>query len=110
MIVLINPFKVPQETPDEGFLAGWQRAADYLRKQPGFVDARLHRAVSPDPRFRFINVAQWESPEAFRAAVTSEGFRALAGGTPSNSPALYQVVRTVTPEAAEAGLREGVSS
>ena len=102
MIVLINPFEVPQETSDEQFLAGWQQAADYLQAQPGFVDARLHRAVSPDPRFRFINVARWESPEAFRAAVSSDGFRQLATGTPPNHPALYQVVRTVERIAADA--------
>ena len=101
MIVLINPFEVPQEVSDEQFLAGWQRAADYLQVQPGFVDTRLHRAVSPDPRFRFINVARWDSPEAFRAAVTSDGFRQLAAGAAPGHPALYQVVKTVERAAAD---------
>ena len=107
MIVLINPFEVPQGITDEAFLAGWEQAADYLRTRPGFIDARLHRAVSPDPRFRFINVAQWESPEAFRAAVTTDAFRTLAGNTPTNHPALYQVVRTVGAQVADARIEEG---
>ena len=94
-VVLINPFEVPHDLPDEGFLAGWQKAADYLGSQPGFVSARLHRALAPDARFRFVNVAEWASPEAFRAAVTSEGFRRFAAGSPTNHPALYQVLLTI---------------
>jgi heme-degrading monooxygenase HmoA len=94
-MVLINAFEVPPEQPDEEFLAGWQRAADYMSAQRGFVGSRLHRAVSPDPRFRFINVAEWESPQHFQAAVASEEFRKLGEGSPANYPALYEVVRTV---------------
>ena len=93
-VVLINPFEVPQGVSDDDFLAGWQRAADYLRTQPGFVNTRLHRAMSSDARFRFVNVAEWESPAAFQAAVTSEGFRQLTGGAMGNA-ALYQVAKTI---------------
>ena len=93
--VLINPFEVPPQQSDVEFMVNWQKAANYFRTQPGFVSARLHRAVSPDPRFRFVNVAEWESPQAFQAAVTGDGFRALAGGAPANHPALYQVVKTI---------------
>lgn len=93
--VLINPFELPEDQSDEEFLAGWQRAGDYLRSQPGFISARLHGAISPNPRFRFINVAEWESPRAFHAAVTSDGFRQLGNGTPANYPALYEVVTTI---------------
>ena len=93
--VLINPFEVPEDTDDERFLEGWGRAADYMRTRPGFVGSRLHRAVSPDPRFRFVNVAEWESPQDFQTAVRSPGFQAMAAGTPSNYPALYEVVRVV---------------
>ena len=93
--VLINPFEVPEEQGDGEFLASWQKAADYLSAQPGFVSTRLHRAVSPNSRFRFVNVAEWESPEAFLAAVRSEGFRKFVSGTPVNYPALYQVIRTI---------------
>ena len=104
MIVLINPFEVPLELSDEAFLAGWQQAADYLRAQPGFVRSTLHRAVSPEPRFRFINVAEWESPEAFRAAVGSEAWAAIARQSASPGyPALYQVVRTIGDDVGHGG-------
>ncbi|MDQ3778030.1 MAG: antibiotic biosynthesis monooxygenase [Actinomycetota bacterium] len=94
-VILINPFEVPEGTDDEQFLAGWQRAADYMREQPGFLSSRLHRALAPDARFRFINVAEWASPQDFQAAVTSEEFRELAQGAAPSSPALYEVVRSV---------------
>ena len=94
-VILINPFEVPEGTDDENFLRGWQAAADYMREQPGFLSSRLHRALAPDARFRFINVAEWASPQDFRAAVSSEQFRELAKGAPFGSPALYEVVRSV---------------
>jgi heme-degrading monooxygenase HmoA len=94
-VILINPFEVAEETTDEEFLQGWQRAADYMREQPGFLASSLHRALAPDARFRFVNVAEWESPQHFQAAVTSEEFRDLAQGAAPGSPALYEVVRSV---------------
>ena len=93
--VLINPFEVPEDMDDDRFLEGWGRAADYMRSRPGFVGSQLHRAVSPHPRFRFVNVAEWESPQYFQAAVGSPEFQAMAEGTPSNYPALYEVVRAL---------------
>lgn len=69
--VLINPFEVPEDIDDDRFLEGWGRAADFMRSQPGFVSTQLHRAVSPNPRFRFVNVAEWGSPQDFQAAVRS---------------------------------------
>ena len=94
--ILINAFEVPPDVDDERFLAGWDQAAAYLSGQPGFVASRLHRAIGPDARFRFVNVAEWASPNAFRAAVSSDAFRRMAGsGMPPNYPALYDIVRTV---------------
>ena len=94
-VILINPFEVPGRTEDEQFLRGWERAAEYMRQQPGFVSSRLHRALAPDARFRFINVAEWASPQDFQSAVDSEEFRELAKGGSPGSPALYEVVRSV---------------
>ena len=92
-VILINPFEVPPGTDDEQFLRGWERAADYMRVQPGFVSTRLHRALTPDARFRFVNVAEWASPQDFHAAVGSDEFREIAKGGGPASPALYEVVR-----------------
>ena len=93
-VVLINPFGVDAASDDE-FLAAWDRAARYLSTQPGFVSARLHRALSTDAKFRFVNVAEWASPQDFQAAVTSEEFRELARGSGPSYPALYDVARVV---------------
>ena len=93
-VILINPFEVSAETNDDEFLRGWERAAEYMRRQPGFVSTRLHRALSPDTRFGFVNLAEWESPQAFQAAVSSEEFREIAKGAGPGSPALYEVVRS----------------
>ena len=94
-VTLINPFEVPNGTHDEEFLQGWDRAADYMRQQPGFLSSRLHRALAPNARFRFINVAEWTSPPAFQAAVTSEQFREIAKGASPGSPALYEVIKSL---------------
>jgi len=78
--ILINPFEVPEDMGDDRFLEGWGQAADYMRSRPGFVASQLHRAVSPNSRFRFVNVAEWESPQDFQAAVRSPEFQAMAAG------------------------------
>ena len=94
-VVLINPFEVPTQVPDERFLAGWERAAEVLSRRPGFIGSRLHQALSPDARFRFINLADWESPQHFQAAVTDPAFTQLAQDPPPNFPALYRVARAI---------------
>ena len=91
-VVLINPFEVPAGRDDE-FLAGWSAAAEYMSARPGFVRTRLHRALSPDSGFRFVNVAEWASPGDFEAAVKSEEFRRIVANGPPGMPALYEVVR-----------------
>ena len=92
-VVLINPFEVPSGVSDTDFLAGWERAAAYMSRQQGFVGTRLHRALRPDARFRFINVAEWESAADFQAAIATDEFRELARGGVAGSPALYEVAR-----------------
>ncbi len=94
-VILINPFELPDGTGDEAFLSGWEHAADYMRRQPGFAGTRLHRALAPDARFRFVNLAEWASPQAFQAAVSSTEFRDIAQGAPPGSPALYEVARSL---------------
>ena len=93
-VILINPFEVPLDRGDE-FLAGWSQAAGYMRRQPGFAGTRLHRALSPEARFGFVNVAEWESPQHFQAAVTNPEFAEMAKGGPPGHPSLYGVVRTI---------------
>jgi heme-degrading monooxygenase HmoA len=66
-VVLINVFEVPTGTENE-FIAWWKRCSEALKKEPGFIDARMHRSLKPGSRFQFINVAHWETEEALNAA------------------------------------------
>ncbi len=89
-VVLINAFEVPAGE-DERFVAGWEFAKEVLRTQPGFIDATLHRSLTPEADFRYVNVAHWTSPAAFRAATNRPEFRALASPYRFHA-GLYEVV------------------
>lgn len=68
----------------------------YFRQRPGFLSLRLHRALSPDAQYRYVNVARWASLADFEAAHQTEEFLRVVGQPgwsefPSN-PTLYEVV------------------
>ncbi len=95
-VMLINPFEVPKGQ-EEACLRLWEQTRDYMARQPGYLGTQLHRALSPDARFTFINVAAWESAEHFYAAVRREEFTQLAAGSLAqfpHYPGLYEVIRT----------------
>jgi heme-degrading monooxygenase HmoA len=79
---LINPFEVPKGK-EAAALKMREKAAEYMKKQPGFVSTRLHRALAPDTRFHLINIAEWESVENFQAAINSDEFKKLTEGSKS---------------------------
>ena len=96
-VTLMNRFAVRPER-DEAFHALWTETSKYFTAQPGFVSLRLHRAVSSDAEYRWVNVANWESEEHFRAAHGTEEFRRVVtqpgwAEFPS-SPMLFSVVST----------------
>jgi len=72
-VTLINVFEVPTEHV-EAFIAGWRERAALMSTKPGFLDTRLHRALSPQDRFQLVNVAHWETPEAMHAATADPEF------------------------------------
>lgn len=72
-VVFINCFEVPSERDDE-FLRLWREVNAYMRAKPGYRSHKLHRAISADNHFRFVNVAEWESAELL-AAAHDDGFR-----------------------------------
>ena len=92
-VVLINPFEVDPEHGDR-FIGSWGKVADFMKQQPGFISTRLHRALAPNARFQFVNVAEWESPQHFMSAIQSPEFQRLSEGSPPNFPGLYAVVET----------------
>jgi len=60
--------------------------------EDGYLTAHLHRSLASNADFRFVNVALWESAEAFTAATSRPEFRAKTPPFPFH-PALYEVVR-----------------
>ncbi len=93
-VTLINPFEVPKGE-EQAAIAHWEKARNFLKSQPGYISTKLHRSIQPDARFHMINVAEWESEEAFKAAIKNMS-RELE---PANIkglrfyPALYEAIR-----------------
>ena len=93
-VVLINAFTVPSDKLDET-IAMWEQARDFLQEQPGYISTALHQSISPIARYRLINVAQWESIDAFKAAtgkMRAEANLPRIEGVVAH-PDLYTVVR-----------------
>jgi heme-degrading monooxygenase HmoA len=92
-VVLVNAFEVPPDG-DDAFLAAWEQTRVFLRGQPGYLATRLHRSLSPEVDFRFVNVGRYTNPQAFQAAVSQPGFREAAAAIQHRAhPSLDQVVR-----------------
>ena len=92
-VVLINVFEV-EAGREEDFLERWEAADAFMKRQQGFLRTALHRSLGPDARFRFVNVAEWETAEDFRAARTHPEFVRIGEDTPFRSyPALYEQIR-----------------
>ena len=89
-VVLINAFEVPSGA-DESFLAGWERAHDFLLNQPGYRSSQLHKSVELGADFRYVNVSVWDSEEAFRAATSRLEFHDISMEYPLHS-SVYEVV------------------
>ncbi len=100
-LTLINLFTVPPAEAD-GFLDRFKATAAALADMPGFQGTELHRnAGVGDPTYAFVNVAKWESAEAWRAALPAI-IRSAAGGLGGVVPqaALYESVFRFPPESA----------
>jgi heme-degrading monooxygenase HmoA len=99
MVRFINCFEVPPGRDDE-FLALWGRVNAHMSTRPGYLGHRLHRSLSPDARYRFVNYAEWETAEHWRDAHDEE-FRRLVGDPAwrefPTTPALYDIVHTGVP-------------
>ena len=95
-VILLNSFEVPPGKEQEA-VDYWERCAGVMRKAPGFISTRLHRALSPEARFHLVNMAEWESPQHFMAVVESDEFKRVAdegAETFPHFPGLYEVIRT----------------
>jgi heme-degrading monooxygenase HmoA len=86
---LFNFFEVPTGA-ENGFVAGWERARDFIEARGGLAETTLHRSITPHAEFRFVNVAEIDSVETWRGTVASADFPRVPGVP---HPALYEVVR-----------------
>lgn len=91
-VVLVNLFLLEAED-EQQFLDAWKLDASWMKKQPGFISAQLHRAVGPSPAY--FNYAVWQSNGDFKAAFTHPEFRSKLTAYPERataSPHLFQTV------------------
>jgi heme-degrading monooxygenase HmoA len=81
---------------DAAFRELWSVTSRYFRAQPGFLSLRLHRAVSPDAQYRYVNVARWASLPDFQTAHASDEFPAAVRQPGwaefASNPTLYATV------------------
>jgi heme-degrading monooxygenase HmoA len=91
-VVLVNTFTVAPEDAD-ALLTAWAADAAYLKARPGYISAQLHRGIAGSSTF--LNVAVWESVQAFREAFADPGFQSTFARYPDStvaSPHLFQKV------------------
>jgi heme-degrading monooxygenase HmoA len=95
-VVFVNLFEVP-EGRDEAFFALWEQVNSYMQRQPGYESHALHRALTPNATYRYVNIARWSSAESWEAA-HDDGFRALVSQPGWQEfpprPCLYEVVHS----------------
>lgn len=91
-VVLVNVFTL-DKADEQIFLQAWQDDAQFMKRQPGFISAQLHRAIGESPTY--FNYAVWESTADFRSAFMHPEFRAKMSAYPPSavaSPHLFQKV------------------
>jgi heme-degrading monooxygenase HmoA len=91
-VVLINVFNVAPEDAQR-FLDAWGQDAAFMKRQPGFVSAQLHRGTAGSSTF--VNVAEWESARALGDAFRSPGFQAGIARYPDSAVAAPHVFERV---------------
>ena len=92
-VVLVNVFTL-DKADEQIFLQAWQDDAQFMKRQPGFISAQLHRALGESPTY--FNYAIWELTADFRSALSGiRKIRAKMSAYPSSgvaSPHLFQKV------------------
>lgn len=65
--VFINLFEIAEDDIEQ-FVSDWERRAKVMGQQPGFMSANVYKSLLPDNQFQLVNVAQWQSYDAWVAA------------------------------------------
>ncbi|MGW4246138.1 antibiotic biosynthesis monooxygenase family protein [Nocardia sp. NPDC004722] len=93
-ITFVNAFEIPADRIDD-FVPNWLDRAQHMSNTPGFRTNRLHRALAPATHFQLINIAQWDSPEAWTTATNDSRFQQRLATVPSFATpnlALFELV------------------
>jgi heme-degrading monooxygenase HmoA len=80
-VTFINTFVLKSHKDEEQFLANWARDGNYMKSQYGMLSGQLHRSVGEQANI-FVNIAIWESTEAFRRAFNDPEFKKHVSGYP----------------------------
>src|SRR5262245_40858920 len=91
-VILINKFNVRPEDADR-LLQCWAADAAFLKTQPGYISAQLHRGIGGS--CTFLNYAVWESAEMFTNAISKPEFQSKMAEYPDGvvaSPHLFRKV------------------
>ena len=81
-VVLVNLFTVA-EADIPALLSAWEKDANWMKRQPGFISTQLHRAIGGS--CVLLNYAVWESVDRFRAAFTHPDFVSALTAYPSSA-------------------------
>ena len=89
-VILVNMFQVAEaEIP--ALLKAWEKDANWLKRQPGYISTQLHQAIGGSTLL--FNYAVWESVAHFSAAFNHPDFKSTLDQYPSStvaSPHLFQ--------------------
>ena len=83
-VTLINTFTIAPGELDKA-LEAWAADAAFMKRQPGFISTQLHRGIGGSSVL--VNVAVWESVDAFRRAFANPEFQARLGEYPPSTVA-----------------------
>jgi len=91
-IVLINEFHVAPQDADR-FVEVWADDAAFMKSQPGYISAQLHRGIAGSTTF--VNVAVWETVAALREAFMNPEFQERTSRYPDGAVASPHVFTKV---------------
>jgi quinol monooxygenase YgiN len=102
-ITLINAFSVPEGKLDE-CVEFWKKYNDALKEEDGYISTKLHQSIDNNATFELVNVAQWSSESAYKAAIqkVSTNLKDINVVGLKYTPSLYSVLIEDTKEIAEA--------
>ena len=82
VVTLTNQFIVSQDQLPE-FLDRWSGIGAYMKQQPGFVSAELHKDILNSQEW--VMSEQWKSLDAYRRAISTASFQALVHDFPAKA-------------------------